>query len=61
MGMFDKLKEATSGLVDDAKAKVTDMTGVDADKLIDAGNSFTDASDNVSEGFNSLQEGRVHG
>jgi gas vesicle protein len=49
MGLFDKIKDKADGLVQDAKDKVTDVTGVDADKLLEAADSVSDASEKLSD------------
>ena len=59
MGLFDKLKEAAGGIVDGAKDKVSEATGFDADKLIEAGSGFTDAAQSVDDAVTSLQEGKL--
>ena len=59
MGLFDKLKEAASPLVDSAKQKVGDVTGFDADKLMEAADSAVDAGDNIVSAGESLRDGRL--
>lgn len=59
MGLFDKLKDAASPLVDKAKDKVGDVTGVDTDKLLEAADHVVDAGDNISEATDALREGRA--
>jgi gas vesicle protein len=49
MGLFDKIKDKADGLVQDAKDKVTDVTGVDADKLLDAADAISDTSEKLSD------------
>ncbi len=58
MGLFDKLKEAASPLMDSAKDKVSDVTGYDADKLLEAADNAVDASDNISAATDALGESR---
>lgn len=58
MGLFDKLKEAASPLMDSAKEKVGDMTGFDADKLLEAADNAVDAGDSISAATDALNEGR---
>ena len=58
MGLFDKLKEAASPLMDSAKEKVGDVTGYDADKLLEAADSAVDAGDNISAATDALNDGR---
>ena len=61
MGLFDKLKDAAEGLADRAKDKVGEVTGVDADKLIDAAGSAAEAGRSAGEAADSLAEGRHRG
>jgi len=58
MGLFDKLKEAASPLMDSAKEKVSDATGFDTDKLLEAADSAVDASDNISAATDALGDAR---
>jgi hypothetical protein len=59
MGIFDRLKDSADGLVQAAKDKVSDVTGVDTDKLIDAGHSIVDAGQSLSDAKDSLTEGKL--
>lgn len=59
MGLFDKLKEAAGDLVDGAKDKVGEVTGIDADNLIEAGGGFADAAQSVDDAVTSIQEGKL--
>jgi len=59
MGLFDKIKDAAGDLVDGAKDKVSEATGFDADKLIEAGGGFTDAAQSVDDAVSSLEEGKL--
>lgn len=59
MGLFDKLKEAAGDLVDGAKDKVGEVTGIDADHLIEAGGGFADAAQSVDDAVSSIQEGKL--
>jgi hypothetical protein len=58
MGLFDKLKEKTDSVVQGAKDRVSDATGIDADKLIDAAGSIKDAVESASDAADSIKEGR---
>lgn len=51
MGLFDKLKEATGvdKLVDSAKDKVSDVTGIDVDNALEVADNLVEAGDKVSE------------
>lgn len=59
MGLFDKLKETAGGLVDSAKDKVSEATGIDADNLIEAGSGFADAASSVDDAVSSIQDGKL--
>ena len=56
MGIFDSLKDRADGLVQAAKDKVSDVTGVDTDKLIDAAKSVADAGESLSAAGESLSD-----
>lgn len=58
MGLFDKIKEKTDSVVQGAKDRVSDATGIDADKLIDAAGSIKDAVESASDAADSIKEGR---
>jgi hypothetical protein len=58
MSFLDKFKEKADGVVQAAKDKVSDVTGVDTDKLIDAAGSIKDAGEKLSDAADSLHEGR---
>jgi hypothetical protein len=59
MGLFDKIKDAASDLVDGAKDKVGEVTGIDADSLNEAGGSIADAGESVSEAMSSIEDGKL--
>lgn len=66
MGIFDSVKKRADDLVQAAKDKVSDVTGVDTDKLIDAaksvadaGQSLSEASDSLADAKDSITEGRL--
>lgn len=59
MGLFDKIKDAASDMVDGAKDKVGEVTGFDSDKLMEAGGSIADAGESVSEAVSSLEDGKL--
>jgi hypothetical protein len=61
MGLFDKLKGAADNLVQDAKDKVTDVTGVDADKLLEAADSVTEAGERLNDAADSWRSNRSEG
>ncbi len=54
MGLFDRAKAA----VDAAKDKVSDVTGIDTDKLLEAGKSVVDAGSSLEEAAAALKDGR---
>ena len=57
MGLLDKFKDAAGDLVQGAVDKVSDVTGLDAEKLVDAADSATDAGGSVSDAIGSLKDG----
>ena len=59
MSFLDKFRDRADGLVQAAKDKVSDVTGVDTDKLIEAAGSVKDAGENLGNAASSLQEGRL--
>jgi hypothetical protein len=61
MAMFSKIKDRVDGLVHEAKDKVTAVTGVDADKLIEAAGDFRHAAQDAAGGVSAVQAGRTHG
>ena len=58
MGIFDRMKDRADGLVQAAKDKVSDVTGVDTDKLIDAAKSVADAGQSLSDAGGSLTDAK---
>lgn len=60
MGLFDKIKDAATDLVDGAKDKIGEVTGIDADNLIDAGGSIANAGENVSDAISSIEDGKLN-
>jgi hypothetical protein len=61
MGLFDKIKEAAGvdNLVQGAKDKVSDATGIDVDSTLEAADKFVEAGENISdaaEAFKSKSE-----
>lgn len=59
MGLFDKLKEVASPLMDSAKEKVGDVTGYDPEKLLEAADNAVDAGDNISAASDALNDSRL--
>lgn len=57
MGLFDRVKSAADDFVQGAKDKVTEVTGVGAEKLLDAASSVTDAGESLSDAAASIREG----
>ena len=53
MGIFDRAREA----LDAAKDKVGDLTGIDADKLVEAAKSVADAGSSLDDAASALREG----
>ena len=58
MGLLDKFKDKADSMVQAAKDKVGDVTGVDTDKLIEAAGSLKDAGENLHDAAHSLHEGK---
>jgi hypothetical protein len=58
MGLLDKFKDVAGDLVQGAKDKVEQATGVDADNLVEAAGSVTDAGQSLAEAYNSVEEGK---
>jgi hypothetical protein len=58
MGLLDKFKDKADSMVQAAKDRVSDVTGVDTDKLIDAAGSLKDAGENLHDAAHSLHEGQ---
>jgi gas vesicle protein len=58
MSFLDKFKEKADSMVQSAKDKVSDVTGVDTDKLIDTAHSLKEAGDSLNEAADSFREGR---
>ncbi len=54
MGFLDKLKDAA----DNAKDKVSNATGYDTDKVMEAAGSAKDAAENLNDVQNALGEAR---
>lgn len=55
MGLFDKIND----LVDGAKDKVGEVTGFDADKLMEAGGSVVDAGESVDKAVSAIEDGKL--
>jgi hypothetical protein len=60
MAFFSKIKDRVDDLVHEAKEKVTEVTGVDADKLVEAAGDFRHAAQDAAGGMSAVREGRVH-
>jgi hypothetical protein len=60
MGLLDKFKDKASELVDSAvdsaKGKVSEVTGLDADKVLDTVDSLSDAKDSLSDAADSIRD-----
>lgn len=59
MAFFSKIKDRVDDLVHEAKDKVTEVTGVDADKLIEAAGDFRHAAQDAAGGVSAVQAGRT--
>lgn len=49
------------GILDKLKDKVSEMTGVDGDKLVEAAGDTIEAGDKLSEAVDTVREGRHEG
>jgi len=58
MGLLDKFKDAAGDMVQGAKDKVADVTGVDAGKLLDAAGNVIEAGKSLAEAGEALQDGK---
>jgi len=58
MGFLDKIKNTAGDLVDSAKDKVTDATGLDTDKVIDAARNVADAGQSLNDAQDAIAEAR---
>jgi len=58
MGLLDRFKDKAGDLVQGAKDKVTDATGVDTDKLLDAADNVVEAGHALSDAAESLKDGK---
>jgi hypothetical protein len=56
VGLFDKFKDKAGDLVQGAKDKVSEATGVDVDKTIDAASSAVDGAESLSDAADSFKE-----
>jgi len=61
MGLLDRFKDKAEEMVQGAKDSVSDVTGLDTDKLIDAAGSVGDAAGNLSDAAESLRDGKLPG
>jgi hypothetical protein len=58
VGLLDKFKDTADGLVQDAKDRVGDATGVDVDRVVEGTASALDAADGVVEAVDSAKEAK---
>ena len=61
MGLLDKFKDKAGEMVQGAKDQISETTGVDTDKLVDAASSLSDAGESLSEAAEALKEGKLPG
>jgi hypothetical protein len=61
MGLFDKLQDAAGDLIQDGKDKLTEATGVDADAMLDAVDSVSEAGEKLGELAESVRPDRAEG
>jgi hypothetical protein len=55
MGLFDKLKDAAGDVVQGAKDKVSEATGIDVDSTLEAADSLVEAGENISDAAESFK------
>ena len=58
MGLLDRFKDKAGDLVEGAKDKVSDVTGVDTDKLLDAADNVMEAGHALSEAADSFKDSK---
>jgi hypothetical protein len=58
MGLLDKFKDKAADLAQGAKDRVSEATGFDADKIIDAAGSIKDGVESLNDAADSLKEGK---
>ncbi len=56
MGLMDMFKEKAGDLVQGAKDKVSDVTGIDVDQTLDAAGSAVEGTDNLVSAADSFIE-----
>jgi hypothetical protein len=61
MGLLDRFKDKAGELVQGAKDSVSDVTGIDTDKLVDAAGSVSDAAGSLSDAVESIKDGKLPG
>lgn len=61
MGLLDRFKDKAEEMVQGAKDQLSETTGFDTDKLVDAASSLSDAGESLSEAAESLKDGKLPG
>ena len=58
MGLFDRFKDKADGLVQGAKDRVSDATGVDVDRVVEGASSAVDSADSLVDAADSAKEAK---
>jgi hypothetical protein len=58
VGLLDKFKDKAEGVVQGAKDKVGDATGVDVDQVIEGASSAVDAADGLVDAVDSAKQAK---
>jgi hypothetical protein len=58
MGLLDKFKDQAGNLIDSAKDKVSEATGLDVDKGLDVANSTLEGGKSAVEAVDSFSEAK---
>jgi hypothetical protein len=58
VGLLDRFKETADGVVQGAKDKVSDATGVDVDQVIEGATSAVDAADGLVDAVDSAKQAK---
>lgn len=58
MGLLDKFKDKAGDLVQGAKDKVSDATGIDVDATLDAAGSAVEGSESLSDAAGSFRDAK---
>jgi hypothetical protein len=58
VGLLDKFRDKADGLVQDAKDRVSDATGVDVDRVVEGASSAIDAVDGAVDAVDSARQAK---